>query len=1336
METLLAYLPIDRRHAIHRGENLPGRAFGTALFADVKGFTRLTEALSLELGPTRGQEELTYQLNKVYDALITQVHRYHGSVIGFSGDAITCWFDQDHGLRAVTCALEMQASINSLSSARTPGGTEITIAIKVGIASGPVRRFLVGDPAIQLIDVLAGQTLEEMSDAEKHSNKGEVVVSGEIAGRYARRISIDEWRQDPASGQRFAVVSGLEESAQPDPWPALSPINIREGNVRSWLLPAVYERLRGGQGEFLAELRPCVAVFIKFSGIDYDNDERAGDHLDAYIRWVEEVLLRYEGSLLQVTIGDKGSYLYAAFGAPVAHDDDTIRAVTAAFILQSPPPDIPHIGSVQIGMGRGQMRTGAYGSQKRRTYGVLGEKVNLAARLMGAAKPGQILCDQATFQAASSIISFETLAPIRLKGKEEPFTVYQPLVEKKKSTQFSVKADIVGREAERALLLESLKGLKQGKSRVVILEGEAGMGKSLLFDDLRQQADILGLRALLGSAEAVEANTPYYGWRAVFTHILGLPGFDSQDSQEQFLMQTIQKDRELLRLAPLLSAVLPFKIEDNEFTAQMNAQARADNTRQMLVKLLLDAARASPVMILLDDAQWLDSLSWELIVHLAHALMVTGAPLMAALATRPIEEGAVGKKQLDTLAKLETTTVLDLEPLSTVETAAVAAAHLGLSSADLPREIAELVRQKAEGNPFFAEELALTLRDQGVIVIEPDPNEPEDGSIRLQQCRVSGDIELAAQTLPGTIQGLILARLDRLPGECQLTLKVAAVIGRSFAYRPLFHVLNLHNAIPEAGLKQFLDTMTSLDLTGLIAVEPEPAYVFKHIVTHEVAYETLLFGQRRQLHLAVAEWYEAAFSNRPDEIASTLAYHFGRAGAGEKALVYLLKAGERAARLYALQEAIDHFRNALQILTDLKREDQAGILQKVHQKLGELLTTGGQYDQALPHLDTSLSLAASAGDRDAQAQCCRWLARLYEYRGEYPPALEWVRRGLEKLEGRQTADAGELLLVAGLVHTRQGQYEEGMDSCQKSLRIAQDLDESGTLARAYNLLGHITRLRGMSGRAVGYFQDGLDINRRTGDLLGQATSHNLIANAFFNTGHWRQADHHYCQARQIFGDIGDIYHRAIAENNLGGIALNQGRLDEALTFYRDALQALKNIGGSLYVLGVLYMNLGATFTRRGEVEPASRHLEIGLEHFEQAQARDFLPELHRHMAEAALRAGNPIQAKAQADTSLDLARQFAMRGEEGCALRILGEIALVEKDFEQAEEYLGKSVRILSEMEEEYEEARSTLALAKVMVGQGNHPEGRRLIDRCQPVFERLEAKLELSEAISLKAAL
>jgi tetratricopeptide (TPR) repeat protein len=282
-------------------------------------------------------------------------------------------------------------------------------------------------------------------------------------------------------------------------------------------------------------------------------------------------------------------------------------------------------------------------------------------------------------------------------------------------------------------------------------------------------------------------------------------------------------------------------------------------------------------------------------------------------------------------------------------------------------------------------------------------------------------------------------------------------------------------------------------------------------------------------------------------------------------------------------------------------------------------------------------------------------------------------------------------------------------------------------------LGHLCRLRGEGPTAVWYFQRGLDLYEIAGDVSGQATAHDLMATANFYTGQWSEAEKQYLRAKEIFALIGNKYSLAMADNNLGGIALNQGRLDEALVFYKDALHAFERTGESLYVQGALHVNLGHTHIRRDQAEEALEHLQIAQQQFEQVQARDWLPELHRYLAKHALLAGDCAQARKEAQAALSLAQELSMRNEEGYSLRVMAEVAMASGAYTEAERHLQESSSILQDLQDEYEWACSELVLARLHHTRGDAEACAVSLERCEPVLGRLGAGLELQEIRRLR---
>jgi class 3 adenylate cyclase len=467
---LVAYVAQDRRSALARGESLPDRAPGAALFADISGFTPLTEKLTRQFGARRGGEELTKRVNAVYDALIRSVEAQGGSVVDFAGDAITCWLsaaNPNASLRALAAAQAMQTAMSGFPD----------LALKVAVTSGTARRLVAGDPRIQLLDTLAGGMIARLAVAEHLARPGEVVADAATLRACGGAFAVTEWRADPETGEPFAVVHA--SLRQVETMPAVAPsAEIPSETLRAWVLPAVYAREQSGLSEFLTELRPAVALFLRFGGIDYDGDDSAQEKLDSWIREVQHAAARYDGTLLQLTIGDKGSYLYVCFGAPTSHEDDARRAVQTALELREKAHTLPYLEPVQVGISRGTLRAGACGSATRRTYAALGDEVNVAARLMSVAAPGEIVVSERVQQALGERFTLIPRPPVTLKGKSGPLTVFTVISPRhRRATRLlepEYRLPMIGRAEELVFLESKLELARQGQGQIIGITAEAG----------------------------------------------------------------------------------------------------------------------------------------------------------------------------------------------------------------------------------------------------------------------------------------------------------------------------------------------------------------------------------------------------------------------------------------------------------------------------------------------------------------------------------------------------------------------------------------------------------------------------------------------------------------------------------------------------------------------------------------------------------------------------------------------------------------------------------------------------------------------------------------------
>ncbi|HLF29277.1 MAG TPA: AAA family ATPase [Anaerolineae bacterium] len=1106
MDHFDAYIPMDRRVALARDETLPDRTSGAALFADISGFTPLAEALAQELGPHRGAEELTQQLDRIYGAIIDEVHRYGGSVIGFSGDAITCWFDRDNGRRATACALLTQRAIAPQATLRTPGGSVFRISIKVAVTAGPARRFVVGRRDVQLLDVLAGAILDRLAAAEHQARQGEVVVSADTVQPFAEQVVIREWRSD-AAGARVAVVTDLNRAVPPAPWPAGSAVG--DDMARDWVLAPVYDRLQSGQGQFLAELRPAVALFLKFSGIDYDRDDAAGKKLDAYIRWVQAVVVRYEGALLQLTMGDKGSYLYMVYGAPIAHEDDAARAASAALELRAPPAELSFIQDIQIGLSRGQMRTGDYGAAAQRAYGVLGTDVNIAARLMTKAQPGQILITPRIAQAIRADFDLREIEePLVLKGVSEPLKVFTVSGRRREQATYTPKRPspftLVGRAEERAVLTAQLQQLLDRQGGSLIIEGEAGMGKSRLVADLLEQAQASAVRILIGEADAIDKSRPYHAWRPIFTRLFNLdPAADDSDRaarerwQTHVLTRLHEIDADLLRLAPLLNAVLPLDFPENELTLQLAGEVRAANTQQLLVRLLHQVAQSAPLLLVLDDGHWLDSTSWAL----ARLVSRDVQPALFVVATRPLPEPPPAEYTY--LVKSAGARLISLETLSDGEVDQLVCQRLGVSI--LPQPVANLIRQKAEGHPFFSEELAYALREAGLIQIVNG------------ECQIAPGVrDLAALDFPDTIQGVITSRIDRLTLQQQLTLKVASVIGRIFAYQTLRDIHPVESDKPY--VRDALNILQRLDITPLEAPEPDLTYIFKHIITQEVAYNLMTFSQRRSLHRVVAEWFERAHAADLSPFFPYLAYHWQHTiddQHAERALVlkaidYLERAAEQAHLNFANQEVVSFLSDALTLGDHLDQRGQPLRRARWERLLGEAYLGLGQFSKSRQHLERGLALLGQVIPVGRGRLVIGLLGQALQQAGHrlragYVSRSQAPEGSLSEPEAIRLEAARAFTLLGNLYYFAN---EAGplLYSVLKSLNLAEVVGPSPEVAQAYSNLCVIAGLIPLHSLAETYSQLAQETARNLAHLPTQAFMLIRISLYRVGVGRWREAE--------------------------------------------------------------------------------------------------------------------------------------------------------------------------------------------------------------------------------------
>ena len=1055
LETLNSYVPvIIRRRLAQNPQPLQApeyQAFEAAvLFADISGFTALAERLARR-GP-QGVEQISNLLNEYFGWWIDLVTAYGGDVLKFAGDALLAAWPADEAsgglqaacLRAGSCILKARSVLRNeqkFQQSSLPEGARLTS--RAGLAAGRVYLAHLGGAFGRWEVLVSGEPLTQASLAMQSVAPGEIGLAPNI------EHILGSASQTALSNTGIPTLVGLEAGfATPgtDPAELFQAPEIAVGALQAYIPGAIKERLKAGQTGWLAELRTVSALFINLPGLGHG---LALEKAQEIMQEVQSALYYYEGSLNKFSVDEKGTTMLAAFGLPpMAHEDDALRAGLAALEIERRLTALDVRCS--IGICSGQAFCGSIGNLRRREYTLIGTAINLASRLMQAARVTNhpILVDRSTYERSYERLDFDELPPVMVKGKSEAVPVYTPRSERRFQIRRGV--TMIGRQPERQRLLAGLEGLAAASGlqigeRVFIIEGEPGIGKSRLLEDLLEQAGMQGVPCLNSGGDAIEKATPYYAWRSIFAQLMGLDFAMPAAERQAQLAAALPAD--LSEQAPLLNEILQVDFSANDLTANLEGQVRAENTRLLLVTLLRRLVEARPHLIVIDDIHWLDTASWALSLDVAR--LAAEAPLMLAFTSRPLSDPAPLEYGL--IQRLPQTVSLPLLRLEGEQALELVLQRLGVN--DLPRPVKSLILEKAEGHPFFSEELAYALRDTGVLLIE-------NGASRL----APGYDDLDALNLPNSVQGVITSRIDRLSPTQQLSLKVASVIGRVFSYLALNAIYPIDQERPQ--LRASLVALEKLDITPLETPDPDLKYIFKHSITREVAYNLMLFAQRRQLHQAIGEWYEQTFAIDLEPHYPLLAHHYHLAENAPKAVDYLEKAGQQALLSGAYLEAADFYAEALRVA-----ERSAGELALAperraswHRQLGEACLGLGDLGRSRENLEAAARLLGWPSPPEKG----KLLGRLLLQAGRQITRL--LRGSHTRLSSRR-----ENLLEAARTHERLTEIyyflqdrPRMLNSSLHALNLSEKAGPSPELARAYANMCVVAGVVRAHGLARGY----------------------------------------------------------------------------------------------------------------------------------------------------------------------------------------------------------------------------------------------------------------------------
>ena len=1119
IELLAAYVPslvLDRLTAAPSG--LDGRGIerheAAILFADISGFTILTERLAAK--GASGSEELSAALNAYFDRLIELIADRGGDVVKMAGDALIALWPVLEGeslasatLRASRCGLVAAETLQDYEVAEG-----VRLACKVGIGAGEVAAMFVGGVRGRWELLVAGDPLVQMGEAEHHAGPGEVVLSRrawELVGHQCIGEPLDDG------------VVRLRVAPEPSPRPPAAPpleYSVEEA-ARAFIPAAIRGRLDAGQTAWLAELRRLTVLFVNLPLTDCDRPDALA-RARRIVEIVQASLYRHEGSLNKLSVDEKGTTLVAAMGLPpLSHRDDPRRAIQAAMLIRQ---GLAAIGvECAVGIATGRVYCGEIGNARRREYTIIGRVVNLAARIMQAAhERHEILCDEETSRAARGCYNYEALPPRRLKNIEGPVSLFRPL---DPIAPCGPARSTIGRVVEQATLSARLESLRQGRGGVVVIEGEAGIGKSQLIAELVARATASGTSALVGGGDAIEHSTPYHAWRPIFQTLLGVGEGTEPGTRIARVSNWLREDPAMEPLAPLLDAVLPLDLPENDLTTHMTGQVRLDNTNDLLIRLLRRGSARGPKLLVIEDAHWMDSASWALALMVARG----GGEALLVVATRP--EGSDFPEEHQELLQVADD-ILRLGNLPAEDALTLARHRLGVDA--LPLAAEELILQKSQGNPLYCEELSYTLRDADLLTFEGG------------HCRVTAGVDLATVGIPDKVEGIINDRIDRLAPSHQLALKVASVIGRLFAVRLLQEVYPIEP--DRASLPRDLDSISRLDLILRDEPEPDLAYIFRHVITRDVVYDLLPFSQRRRLHHAVADWYERTLAGDLSPYYPLLAHHWSLAGDDDRAVDYLEKAGEQALRGGAYREAVDFLDRAIAIHSRGRPGLDPDREARWEYQLGEAHLSLGHLARSREHAARALSLLG----RPIPTLIRLPIAYLAQVSAQVVRRLRPARTPAEPSEARR-ADrlASSAFGLVGQLSYFDQDLAIGVYSALRSLNLAEGDGRSAELARSLAVMciacGLVPAhsLAGVYRRHAFEVADGLD------DVAARAWVLQLTGMYDLGIGAWGRSRSNLEEAVAITRRLGDWRRWEESSGELARVDYYLGEYDRSASRFRE-----------------------------------------------------------------------------------------------------------------------------------------------------------------------------------------
>lgn len=1127
-----------------------GEFSAASLFIDISGFTTITNTL-MEHGP-HGAEVLAAIMRRVLDPPIRDVYEKGGFIVGLAGDAFTALFPHDEAKndvcwQALAAAWQIQEYLKDNHLHTSPYGN-FTITAKIGLAYGAVSwGILRSQDATKAAYYFQGRAIDGCAEAEHQASAGDIILDSEFYSHVCERATVDVLRE-------YYRLTGIS-----DQLPSSKKIIIAQPDleIHSLFFPKALLTQ-----EFSGEFRQLVSLFINLPTV------RTETQLDIFMQSLFELQDQYGGILNRLDFGDKGSNLLLFWGAPLAYENDIERALNFILDLQT-RTSIP----INAGVTYRMAHTGFIGSSLREEYTGYGEGVNLAARFMTTAARGEIWVDEQVAQRGQSQFELDFKAEMAFKGFTEKQRVYV-LFERKDISDTIYAGIMVGRRAELDQLASFVEPIWHGQyAGALVVWGEPGIGKSRLVHEFRtctlfDEHDALW--ALCQSDEILrESLNPFRYW---LRHHFGQSETQVESRNKRSFNQTLDSliettkkldsrlADELDRTRSFLGALIGLHWPDSLYE-QLDPRGRFENSLIALTVLLQAESLQQPVVVFLEDAQWLDEDSKEFLPYLERNLTSdeTRSYPIALIITARYEQSDFQLCEGFSCQELTLVgiTEQDLDELAEAQ----------LDGPATP-ELIQFLAERAEGNPLFTEQIIRYFQEEGLL--EQDQ----------RGWRITATVDRTP--LPTDVHALLVARLDRLAQQVKQVVQTAAILGREFEIQLLALMLQNDKELPKK--------VSSAENAGIWTALSELRYLFKHGLLRDAAYRMQVRAQRQALHALTAEAMETLYVADLIPHYGELAYHCEQADLLEKARNYLHMAGNAAQEAYQNNQAIDYCSRALRLTPDYPPEQRYSILlarEKVYDLLGDR-----DAQRADLELLKQLVQAMEPGEPGAEVGV-RWAGYALNI-GDYPRAAATAK---EATSLAKTVGAHEIAIQAYLIWSsamwHQGKYSEAIRQAEQGLSLARQVGDLHGQSRALNLLGLIDMEQNDFSAARRYFEGGLLFAREIGNLRAEAMVLNNLGNLAGALGEFTAAREYYQGALKLAREMGDRNGEGTYLGNLGWVVGTLGDYATARSYGEQSLRIAREIGDR-QIEAVTLINLSTYARRQGDNQSALAYAENGL----------------------------------------------------------------------------------------------------------------------------------------------